>query len=306
MRTDTEKRAMTIHFRCAQCDGRLRAVDRLVGRQVLCPRCRASLRVPEPGGGEPAVQPGPAPAPPEPAAPSTETSASRTRLPKSRRRGRLPHTDRIVLDAEDLAEPARGRATPGALSLNHADLDLTAEPRRPKFSDGLAHVGKVCPFCQSGIAAEDRVAACALCGIPHHLECWHENGGCTTFGCEAAPMPLMARAGMAGSAWRCPYCGGAVDPAARRCGHCGAVLRPPASRTRRANPGADKALAVAFLSVPIPLLVPLAIWLGGRALQYAEEAAETEGVRTARAAVLLATVAGVIWIAVLFALLSAM
>jgi TM2 domain-containing membrane protein YozV len=28
---------------------------------------------------------------------------------------------------------------------------------------------------------------CTACGTPHHTECWEENGGCTVFGCSAAP-----------------------------------------------------------------------------------------------------------------------
>ena len=45
---------------------------------------------------------------------------------------------------------------------------------------------------------------CPECGIPHHAECWEENGGCTTFGCRAAPhrgpAPAPAAAALPGSA----------------------------------------------------------------------------------------------------------
>jgi len=46
------------------------------------------------------------------------------------------------------------------------------------------HKGKTCPFCQFPIKADSAVAVCKECGIPHHLECWQENGKCTTFGCK--------------------------------------------------------------------------------------------------------------------------
>jgi len=44
--------------------------------------------------------------------------------------------------------------------------------------------GKTCPFCQFPLKADSDVTICSACGIPHHLECWVENGGCTTFGCR--------------------------------------------------------------------------------------------------------------------------
>ena len=47
------------------------------------------------------------------------------------------------------------------------------------------HIGKTCPFCQSVIKPGIEVLVCAECGIPHHSECWHENNGCTTFGCAS-------------------------------------------------------------------------------------------------------------------------
>lgn len=31
------------------------------------------------------------------------------------------------------------------------------------------------------------MTGCPSCGIPHHTECWQENGGCTVLGCTAGP-----------------------------------------------------------------------------------------------------------------------
>lgn len=42
---------------------------------------------------------------------------------------------------------------------------------------------RICPYCQSEIGPNERVIYCESCGIPHHESCWHENGGCTTYGC---------------------------------------------------------------------------------------------------------------------------
>lgn len=47
----------------------------------------------------------------------------------------------------------------------------------------LEHVGKMCPYCKSTISQLDKIIVCSECNMPHHEECYVENGGCTTFGC---------------------------------------------------------------------------------------------------------------------------
>ncbi|NLN75492.1 MAG: hypothetical protein GX139_04220 [Armatimonadetes bacterium] len=51
---------------------------------------------------------------------------------------------------------------------------------------GPAIAGKTCPFCQTPIKPNEPVHICDQCNIPHHQDCWRENGGCTTFGCRGA------------------------------------------------------------------------------------------------------------------------
>jgi hypothetical protein len=46
------------------------------------------------------------------------------------------------------------------------------------------YIGKTCPFCQYAIKSERDAVLCPACKVPHHRECWQENGGCTTFGCK--------------------------------------------------------------------------------------------------------------------------
>ena len=43
--------------------------------------------------------------------------------------------------------------------------------------------GKTCPFCKAPFIEGEAVVFCSHCEMPHHLDCWKENGGCTTFGC---------------------------------------------------------------------------------------------------------------------------
>lgn len=47
----------------------------------------------------------------------------------------------------------------------------------------------VCPYCRMPIeTAQDATRLCPVCATPHHEDCWQENGGCTVFGCAAAPI----------------------------------------------------------------------------------------------------------------------
>jgi len=46
----------------------------------------------------------------------------------------------------------------------------------------------VCPYCRCPVMDPEKEAiVCAGCGTPHHSDCYAENGGCTVFGCSAAP-----------------------------------------------------------------------------------------------------------------------
>lgn len=46
----------------------------------------------------------------------------------------------------------------------------------------------VCPYCRCPVEELEREAiVCPGCGTPHHSDCYAENGGCTVFGCSAAP-----------------------------------------------------------------------------------------------------------------------
>ena len=55
-----------------------------------------------------------------------------------------------------------------------------------------------CPYCRSEL--DEQALECPGCGTPHHPECFEENGGCTVFGCSAAPA-AEAKISVAGSNW---------------------------------------------------------------------------------------------------------
>ena len=45
------------------------------------------------------------------------------------------------------------------------------------------YIGKTCPYCKTVFNEKDTIVVCSVCELPHHLSCWQENNGCTTFGC---------------------------------------------------------------------------------------------------------------------------
>ena len=45
-------------------------------------------------------------------------------------------------------------------------------------------IGKICPYCKTPFIEGDEIVTCSVCDMPHHLSCWQENDGCTTFGCS--------------------------------------------------------------------------------------------------------------------------
>lgn len=48
----------------------------------------------------------------------------------------------------------------------------------------------ICPYCRTPVLdddAESPKVLCPGCGAAHHADCFEENGGCTIFGCSAAP-----------------------------------------------------------------------------------------------------------------------
>lgn len=84
------------------------------------------------------------------------------------------------------------------------------------------YTNKVCPFCKTTFVATDDIVVCSSCEMPHHKDCWIENGGCTTFGCLGT---IDSVNGLATSVTSTEMC---IDefnaPQKSFCGYCGAKL----------------------------------------------------------------------------------
>lgn len=48
---------------------------------------------------------------------------------------------------------------------------------------GREYAGMACAYNSFAIRPEESIVLCPADGIPHHAECWQENGGCTRVGC---------------------------------------------------------------------------------------------------------------------------
>ena len=41
-----------------------------------------------------------------------------------------------------------------------------------------------CAICQSSIYPAEKTHPCPKCGLVFHAECWQENFGCASYGCD--------------------------------------------------------------------------------------------------------------------------
>ena len=97
-----------------------------------------------------------------------------------------------------------------------------------------SYLGKICPFCKTDIRFGERVKVCSSCGIPHHVGCWNQNHGCTTFGCSEQNQTdmnntLYGNVTVPNSIERCARCGAELEGGHEFCAKCGT---PRASKNK--------------------------------------------------------------------------
>lgn len=154
-------------MRCPFCKQNIRIQGR------FCPRCGEQIF------GLPVGRPEGVPTPPSsvPTAPSVPVPPPRPVTPPTHTGG-ASAPDTIDLDIDfgsdtvapglPYAGPASPRPTGGAAQVRPADDE---------------YVGKVCPYCRFPIKPGETIVVCPECQVPHHEDCWRENGSCTTYGC---------------------------------------------------------------------------------------------------------------------------
>lgn len=145
-------------MRCPFC----RENIRIQGR--FCPLCGEQifgLPVHRPGQQQPTAN-APQPQPPQP-------------VPSRPAPPRPDEADDFILDLDrdeelHMPEPTGARAPGGGGARSQAA--------------GGDYVGKTCPYCRFPIKPGEQITICPKCDTPHHTDCWEENEGCTTYGCD--------------------------------------------------------------------------------------------------------------------------
>lgn len=92
----------------------------------------------------------------------------------------------------------------------------------------------VCPYCHSNIKQGTDLKVCPACETPHHIECWLENNGCTSFGCSENPetkkqnqpvvIPIIPGPEEVISLFPCPNCSKEIEEGSSYCKYCGYKL----------------------------------------------------------------------------------
>lgn len=104
-----------------------------------------------------------------------------------------PHCGRQIfgLPVPPTASPAAGAFQPPAPPPGPPRPPTAAAQPQVRLATSEV-IGKTCPFDQFPISQSDTVILCPECGVPHHADCWRENGGCTTYGCARSPSSAPA------------------------------------------------------------------------------------------------------------------
>ena len=93
---------------------------------------------------------------------------------------KLHHSEDVAADTDVLEVDLEDAGPPGM-------------PPSPRFG-GAAEaqlVARTCPYCRYPFTEGAGAVSCRACGTPHHADCWRENGGCTTYGCQETPGPQV-------------------------------------------------------------------------------------------------------------------
>lgn len=106
----------------------------------------------------------------------------------------------------------------------------------------IKYIGKVCPYCKSTFTEHDDIVVCSDCEMPHHKDCWVDNKGCTTFGCQGTIQGIDFEVETNSSSEPkyevrdvvnvqepehpafCSKCGTALIPGNNFCGKCGSPI----------------------------------------------------------------------------------
>jgi hypothetical protein len=137
----------------------------LAGRAARCRRCGETILIPSAGGGR-AVRLGRI-------ASTTPNAVQRPQAPATS--ATRPH--QVESHAQRPPFPLHAGSTVHGSGTSVPPLAFSSS--RQSVGEG-----KVCGICQCRIEAAEELTACTSCGLPFHRDCWSENFGCSTYGCN--------------------------------------------------------------------------------------------------------------------------
>ena len=101
------------------------------------------------------------------------------------------------------------------------------------------YISKICPYCKAELLDGEDIVVCSACEMPHHKECWIDNKGCTTFGCQGTIQGITFEVDNSISSAPkydvrdsynnavdlfCTKCGAKIESGSSFCTKCGAPL----------------------------------------------------------------------------------
>lgn len=99
--------------------------------------------------------------------------------------------------------------------------------------------GQTCSICGTEFSSEEYVVYCPCCNLPYHADCWQENNGCGSYGCDAAPEVEKTETIAEDTyieGWvadkKCPSCGKTIKGNALICKYCRAKFTSEKPMTR--------------------------------------------------------------------------
>jgi hypothetical protein len=140
---------------------------------------------------------------------------------------------------------------------------------------------KMCAIWQMLISPADETKACEKCHSKFHVECWDENGGCATYGCENAPAAvkdpgeeLERRSFWGAKTKSCPMCGEILEVYAEKCKYCNEsfedvepMTREEFKTKRTGRPGLikeNKGAVKVFIFGLLAITAPFNLFIGGK------------------------------------------
>jgi hypothetical protein len=204
-------------------------------------------------------------------------------------------------------------------------INDAAQPSSSQFAEIMRAnrriAGKTCPICRSEIKLGEEVRNCLACGLPHHLACWTQNGGCSAYGCPSAPAAQQSSLRQPKSpSWPetppeaiyCPKCGQRNASNNFKCMRCSTILHeqlPPARSVTVAGDGLSSlipyknAAALWAYYLGIAALIPCvgipvgiaALVMGLRGLKFARLNPEARGKVHAWVGIILGSLCAVVY-----------